>query len=205
SARRVAKDAPEEKPLPPEWRGWICIIASCVGFVAIAKWGGFVPATFAITFISAMGDRENTVKEATLLSLAMVVICIVVFWWALKMPFQLFAWEPHDRAVAGRPAEGLRRRPAAAQPAVVLRGRAGGEPHRRAARIGCPLGDLDPPAAHLHDAPDPGDPDARRHLLRLPVRRRDRRDPAEPAVPSAARGDLPRRLPDDQGGQGRHG
>ena len=92
SARRVPKDAPEEKPLPPEWRGWICIIGSCVAFIVIAKWGGFVPATFAITFISAMGDRDNTVKDATLLSLAMVVICIVVFWWALKMPFQLFAW-----------------------------------------------------------------------------------------------------------------
>jgi len=91
-ARRAPKDAPGEKPLPPEWRGWICIIASVVAFIVIAKWGGFVPATFAITFISAMGDRENTVLEAAILSAAMVAICIVVFWWALKMPFPLFGW-----------------------------------------------------------------------------------------------------------------
>jgi hypothetical protein len=91
-ARRTPSDAPEEKPLPPEWRGWICIIASVVAFIVVAKWGGFVPATFAITFISAMGDRENTVREAAILSLAMVAICVVVFWWALKMPFPLFAW-----------------------------------------------------------------------------------------------------------------
>ncbi|HSN19998.1 MAG TPA: tripartite tricarboxylate transporter TctB family protein [Usitatibacter sp.] len=91
-ARRAPVDAPAEKPLPPEWRGWGCIIASVVAFIVIARWGGFVPATFAITFISAMGDRENTVAGATLLSAAMVAVCIVVFWWALKMPFALFTW-----------------------------------------------------------------------------------------------------------------
>ena len=37
------------------------------------------------------------------------------------------------------------------------------------------------------------------------VRRCDRRDPAQPAVASAARGDLPRRLSDDRAGQGWHG
>jgi magnesium-transporting ATPase (P-type) len=91
-ARRAPKDAPAEKPLPPEWRGWICIISSVVAFIVVAKWGGFVPATFAITFISAMGDRENSALSAALLGLAMVAICIVVFWWMLKMPFPLFTW-----------------------------------------------------------------------------------------------------------------
>lgn len=92
SARRVPKDAPEEPPLAPEWRGWFCIISSVIAFIVLAKWGGFVPATFAITFISALGDRENTVKGAFLLSASMVVICVVVFWWALKLPFDLFGW-----------------------------------------------------------------------------------------------------------------
>ncbi len=92
SARRVPKDAPEEQPLPPEWRGWICIISSVIAFIVLAKWGGFIPATFAITFISAMGDRDNTVIGATLLSASMVAICVVVFWWALKLPFDLFGW-----------------------------------------------------------------------------------------------------------------
>jgi hypothetical protein len=91
-ARRTPKDAPEEKPLAPEWRGWACIIASVVAFIVVAKWGGFVPATFAITFISAMGDRDNTVREAALLAVAMAAVCVAVFWWALKMPFPLFGW-----------------------------------------------------------------------------------------------------------------
>ena len=37
-------------------------------------------------------------------------------------------------------------------------------------------------------------PDAGRHLLRRAIRRRDLLDPAQPAVPSAARRDLSRRL-----------
>lgn len=92
AARREPGDARPEKALAPEWRGWACIAGSIVAFIAIARWGGFVPATFAITFISAMGDRDNTAKDAALLSIAMVAICIAVFWWALRMPFPLFAW-----------------------------------------------------------------------------------------------------------------
>ena len=49
------------------------------------------------------------------------------------------------------------------------------------------------------------DPDAGRHLLRLAVWRRDLLDPAQPALPPAARRDLPRRLSADAAGQGRHG
>lgn len=89
---RRAPAADETAAPPPEWRGWACISGSIVAFIAIGRWGGFVPATFAITFIAALGDRENTVKGAAILALAMVAICVVVFWWALKLPFPLFAW-----------------------------------------------------------------------------------------------------------------
>ncbi len=78
--------------LAPEWRGWICIVASIVAFVILGKHGGLLPATFAIVFISALGDRDNTVKAAALLALAMCVVCAVVFWWALQLQFPLFAW-----------------------------------------------------------------------------------------------------------------
>jgi hypothetical protein len=82
----------EAEYLPPEWRGWICIVLSIVAFVVIGKFGGLLPATFAIVFISALGDRDNTIKGALLLALAMCVICVVVFWWALQLQFPLFVW-----------------------------------------------------------------------------------------------------------------
>ena len=58
----------------------------------LGKYGGLVPATFAIVFISALADRQNTIVAATVLALATVAICIVVFWWALRMNSPLFGW-----------------------------------------------------------------------------------------------------------------
>ena len=86
-------EPPEEtKPLPPEWRGWICIVLSLVAFVVLGKYGGLVPATFAVVFISAMGERKNNWKSAAILSVGMVIVCVSVFWWALQLQFPLFAW-----------------------------------------------------------------------------------------------------------------
>jgi putative tricarboxylic transport membrane protein len=91
SARFAARKA-EESSLPPEWRGWFCIGLSIVAFVVLGRYGGLVPATFAIVFISALADRENTILAATVLALTTVAICIVVFWWALQLNFALFGW-----------------------------------------------------------------------------------------------------------------
>ncbi len=91
SARLVAPVA-GAAPRRPEWRGWFCIGLSIVSFVVLGKYGGLVPATFAIVFISALADRENTILAAAVLALATVAICVVVFWWALQLNFALFGW-----------------------------------------------------------------------------------------------------------------
>ena len=82
----------DEVRLPPEWRGWICIVLGIVAFVVLGHYGGLLPATFAIVFISAMGDRDNSVFAAATLAAAMCVICVGVFWWALQLQFPLFTW-----------------------------------------------------------------------------------------------------------------
>jgi hypothetical protein len=91
-AARFTAHAAEDAPLPPEWRGWFCICLSIIAFVVLGKYGGLIPATFAVVFIAALADRENTILAATVLALATVAICIVVFWWALQMNFPLFGW-----------------------------------------------------------------------------------------------------------------
>jgi hypothetical protein len=91
----VTKAAPpqgQEEKLPPEWSAWACILTSIVAFVVLGKYGGLVPATFAIVFISALGDRKNNWLRALVLSLGMVVLAVVVFWWALQLQFPLFSW-----------------------------------------------------------------------------------------------------------------
>jgi hypothetical protein len=82
----------QEETLQPEWRGWICIALSILAFLALGKYGGLLPATFAIVFISALGDRENSILTAFILAVAICVICVALFWWALKLQFPLFSW-----------------------------------------------------------------------------------------------------------------
>lgn len=82
----------ELEVLAPEWRGWACIVGALVAFVVFGKYGGLLPATFAIVFISALGDRQNTFMGSVLLALGSVVVAVVVFWWALQMQFPLFQW-----------------------------------------------------------------------------------------------------------------
>lgn len=91
TAKRGAPNS-GEKQLLPEWRGSLCIVLSIVAFIVLGKYGGLIPASFAIVFISAMGDRQNTVKSAVILSLLMVAVAVIVFRWALRMQFPLFQW-----------------------------------------------------------------------------------------------------------------
>ncbi len=79
-------------PFRPEWRGWLCILGAVFAFVILGSHGGLVPATFAAVFISAMGDRQNTVRSAALLAAAMVVFGVIVFHFGLNLQLSLFAW-----------------------------------------------------------------------------------------------------------------
>lgn len=76
----------------PDLRGGLCIIAGTIAFLVLGNYCGLLPATFAIVFISAMGDRSNTVLQAFVLSVAMMVIATVVFWWALQLQLPLVKW-----------------------------------------------------------------------------------------------------------------
>ena len=48
----------------PDWRGWGCILAGVLLFMVLAEFVGFIPAIFACVFVSAMGDRTMTLKQA---------------------------------------------------------------------------------------------------------------------------------------------
>jgi Tripartite tricarboxylate transporter TctB family len=76
----------------PDLRGGICIILSVLAFLLLGVYGGLVPATFAIVFISALGDRTNTITQAILLALSMCIVAVIVFWWALRLQLPLFQW-----------------------------------------------------------------------------------------------------------------
>lgn len=47
---------------------------------------------FAVAFIAALGDRDNTLLGAGMLGVAMAVVSVVVFWWLLQLQLPLFQW-----------------------------------------------------------------------------------------------------------------
>jgi hypothetical protein len=82
----------EDNDAPFDWRGPLCIALSIAAFVVLGRFGGLVPASFAVTFIAAMGDRQSTVKSSFLLAVAITVVSVVVFRWALGLQMNLFTW-----------------------------------------------------------------------------------------------------------------
>jgi len=90
TGRRASEEA--SAPYRPEWRGWACICASLVAFIVLGRYGGLAPATFATVFIAALGDRQNSLRQALVLALSMCLVCVVVFWWLLQVQLPLFGW-----------------------------------------------------------------------------------------------------------------
>jgi hypothetical protein len=72
-----------------QWRGWICILAGLASFAVLGESAGILLATFATVFISALGDRDNSLRTAFLTAAAMTLIAFVVFWWLLQIQLPL--------------------------------------------------------------------------------------------------------------------
>ncbi len=79
-------------PAVAEWRGWVCICGGIAAFAVLGRFGGLMPATFAVVFIAALGDRENSVAVAAALAAVMTAVCVAVFWWLLQVPLPLLQW-----------------------------------------------------------------------------------------------------------------
>ena len=74
------------------WRGWLCILGGVVAFVVLGKHGGLVPASFATVFVSALGDRGNSVRDAFLLAAGLTLAGVLIFGYALHLQLPLFTW-----------------------------------------------------------------------------------------------------------------
>jgi hypothetical protein len=90
STGAAADQAPP--PFRVEWRGWFCVIAGPILFIFFATFGGLLPATFACVFVSAFGDRDTTLKGATILAACTTVFGIVLFSYFLQIPMPIIKW-----------------------------------------------------------------------------------------------------------------
>ncbi|MDE1991780.1 MAG: tripartite tricarboxylate transporter TctB family protein [Rhizobiaceae bacterium] len=73
----------------PDWRGLIAIIAGMVAFVLLATRAGLIVSTFAVVFISALGDRGNRLRDALLLGVGVTIFGVVVFYYGLQIRLPL--------------------------------------------------------------------------------------------------------------------
>ncbi len=90
---RAAPHAHARKDEPVDWRGtvraWVAILASLIVFVLLGHSAGLLPASFAIVFISALGDRQNTWKNALVFAAALTVVSWLLFGVGLRISLPL--------------------------------------------------------------------------------------------------------------------
>ena len=82
----------EEFSGPPQWRGWLAIVGGVIAFIILGKYGGLVPATFVLVFISAMGDRAHSLRSALMLAAFVTILGVLIFSWGLELQFPMFRW-----------------------------------------------------------------------------------------------------------------
>jgi hypothetical protein len=76
----------------PEWRAWACILAGPVLFIVLGNLGGLIPATFACVFVSALGDRESTLKSAVILATGVTFCGVLLFSYLLQVSLPMWRW-----------------------------------------------------------------------------------------------------------------
>ena len=76
----------------PEWRAWGCILAGPVLFIILGNLGGLIPATFSCVFVSALGDRDATLKGSLILATTVTVCGVALFSYLLQVSIPMWRW-----------------------------------------------------------------------------------------------------------------
>jgi len=95
SAEEVQADAEREPFLAMmrrRMRVWGAIAGGMIAFIVIGRFGGLVPATFALIFVAALGDPDNSVKASFWLAVGVVTFAVLVFHYGMQLQFPLFSW-----------------------------------------------------------------------------------------------------------------
>lgn len=82
----------EPTDIQPHYYSWTRVITGVVLFIILGKYGGLVPATFALVFVSALADRKNSITSTLALAGTVTGFAIIVFHYGLQIQFSLFTW-----------------------------------------------------------------------------------------------------------------
>jgi hypothetical protein len=75
-----------------EVKGWLLVLAGICSFILLGEVVGFVPAIFALVFLSALGDSRNSLKVSLIAAAVTTTVGFVIFGVLLRIPMNAFAW-----------------------------------------------------------------------------------------------------------------
>jgi putative tricarboxylic transport membrane protein len=71
-------------------RGPVLVIIAILGFAAMIRPLGMVPASFVTFIVAILGSKEMRVLESFIAAAVMTVFCVLLFVYLLNLPFQLW-------------------------------------------------------------------------------------------------------------------
>jgi len=73
-------------------RLWVAVFGGVLLFIYLGRNFGFIPATFALLFISTLGDKRNSFKTVLILSVLATAAVIFIFHYLIGLQFSLLSW-----------------------------------------------------------------------------------------------------------------
>lgn len=70
----------------------VYIVLGLIAFIVLGRYGGLIPATFALVAIAALADTKSSLKNILILALLTSLGCGVVFNLLIDIQFPLFRW-----------------------------------------------------------------------------------------------------------------
>ena len=89
---RKTEDPLAEPFRAPDWRGCTAIVGGVVAFLVLGAYLGLAAGTFGCVFVSSLGDRTATWRQALVLAVAMTALAAGLFWYVLQVQFPLVKW-----------------------------------------------------------------------------------------------------------------
>lgn len=75
-----------------KWRGSCGVVSGVFAFMLLGKYGGVLPAVFALVFITVLGDRRHTWRSATLLAAIATIVAAIILALNPHLPLSMFGW-----------------------------------------------------------------------------------------------------------------
>ena len=72
------------------WRPVLLLTLAMLAFAGLIRTAGFAPAIVATVIVAALASRESRAREFVPLSIALAVVCVLVFVVALRQPVAIF-------------------------------------------------------------------------------------------------------------------